>query len=55
MAESAKVYASVTAERRRNLVNKYLNTYQGHDDLEKMLETLHQHFKLIKLTAIDDT
>lgn len=27
MAESASIYASVTAERRKNLVNKYLNSH----------------------------
>lgn len=54
MTESEKVYKSVTDERRRNLVNKYLNTHQGHDDLEKMLDTLTSHFQLVKLTAVSE-
>jgi hypothetical protein len=54
MAESAKIYASVMAERRKNLVNKYLSSYQGHDDLERMLEALFSHFKLIKMTSFEE-
>ena len=53
-SESKKVYKGVMAERRKNLINKYLNAYQGHDDLEKLLETLYSHFRLVKLTFFEE-
>ena len=39
MSESVAVYKTVTDERRRNLVSKYLNSMQGQDDLEQVLES----------------
>jgi len=50
--ESEKIYNEVIQERRRFLMSSYL--MKGQDDLEMILETLHDHFKLIKLTSFEE-
>lgn len=52
-AECIAVYKTVTEERLRNLVSKYLNSMQGQDDLQAALESLTMHFQAIKLTSIE--
>ena len=42
MNENQKIYASILNERKRSLVNSYLMKNQ--DDLERILETLYEHF-----------
>ena len=50
--ENAKIFDEVIQERRRFLKGSYL--MKGQDDLEQILDTLHDHFKLIKLTAFEE-
>lgn len=50
--ENKKIYDEIIAERRRFLMSSYL--MKGQDDLEIILETLHDHFKLIKLTSFEE-
>ena len=50
-SENSKIYAEVIQERRRFLMSSYL--IKGQDDLEMILETLHDHFKLIGLTSFE--
>ena len=42
MADNLKIYNSILAERKRTLVVSYLMKNQ--EDLEKILETLYEHF-----------
>eukprot|EP00347_Sterkiella_histriomuscorum_P003242 403365044 len=51
MSENMKIYSSILAERKRTLVNNYLMKNQ--DDLEKILETLYQHFLLVEKTSFE--
>jgi len=50
--ENTKIYREVKQERRRFLMSNYL--MKGTDDLEKILETLKDHFQLIKLTSFEE-
>ena len=50
--ENEKIYNEITIERKRFLVSSYL--MKGQDDLEMILETLHDHFKSIKLTSFEE-
>mmetsp|Transcript_18570 Transcript_18570/g.28525 ORF Transcript_18570/g.28525 Transcript_18570/m.28525 type:complete len:86 (+) Transcript_18570:1863-2120(+) len=50
--ENSKIYNEIIFERRRFLMSSYL--MKGQDDLEMILETLHDHFKLIKLTSFEE-
>ena len=49
--ENAKIFEEVIKERKRFLMSSYL--MKGQDDLEQILETLHSHFKHIKLTSFE--
>ena len=51
-SENAKIFVEVIQERRRFLMSSYL--MKGQDDLEMFLETLHDNFKLIKLTSFEE-
>ena len=51
-SENAKIFVEVIQERRRFLMSSYL--MKGQDDLEMILETLHDNFKLIKLTSFEE-
>ena len=51
MSEYVKIYESLLSERKRILVNSYLMKNQ--DDLERILETLHQHFQFVQGTSFD--
>lgn len=50
--ENTKIYREVKGERRRYLMTNYL--MKGTDDLEKILETLKDHFQLIRLTSFEE-
>jgi hypothetical protein len=50
--ENKKIYQEVIAERKKFLMSSYL--MRGQDDLEKILETLYEHFKHIKLTSFEN-
>jgi F0F1-type ATP synthase delta subunit len=53
--ECAEIFESVTAERRKNLVNKFLQSHHGLVDLENLIKALHETFLLLRLTALDNT
>jgi chaperonin cofactor prefoldin len=50
--DNAKIYQEVIQERRRFIMSSYVMKEQ--EDLEMILETLHDHFKLIKLTSFEE-
>ena len=50
--ENNKIFLEVIQERKRFLRSTYLR--KGQDDLEKILEALHDHFKLIELTSFEE-
>lgn len=50
--ENEKIYKEIKTERRRFLMTSYL--MKGIDDLEKILETLKDHFSLIRLTSFEE-
>ena len=52
MQENMKTYTSILNERKRTLVNNYLMKNQ--DDLERILDTLYDHFLVIQKTSFDD-
>jgi len=49
--ENKKIFQEVINERKRFLMSSYL--MRGQDDLEQILQTLHDHFYLIKLTSFE--
>lgn len=51
-AENIRIFKEVIDERRRFLRGSYL--MKGQDDLELILETLYDHFKLIQLTSFEE-
>ena len=52
VVDSMKIFKEVIDERKRFLRGSYL--MKGQDDLEQTLETLFDHFKLIKLTSFEE-
>jgi|TARA_B110000285_G_C15111105_1_gene611168 hypothetical protein len=50
--ENAEIFLEVKQERRRFLMSSYL--MKGQDDLEMILETLHENFNSIKLTSFEE-
>ena len=52
VVDSMKIFKEVIDERKRFLRGSYL--MKGQDDLEQTLETLYDHFKLIKLTSFEE-
>lgn len=51
-AQNEKIFQEVIKERRRFLMSSYL--MKGQDDLEQILESLHDHFKSIQLTSFEE-
>lgn len=51
-AENAKVFAEIIHERRRFLMSSY--SMRDQEDLELILETLHDNFKKIRLTSFEE-
>lgn len=49
--ENISIFEEVVRERKRFLISSYL--MRGQDDLEKLLQTLNDHFGLIKLTSFE--
>jgi len=50
--DNKKIFQEVITERKRFLMSSYL--MKGQDDLEQILETLHDHFNLIRLTSFEE-
>ena len=51
ISQNITIYKNILEERKRFLVNKYLQRSQ--DDLERILSTLHEHFNNVKLTSFE--